>query len=185
MHIFPWDTSLLFQKGLILTRIFPNDPATASIFDSSHAWSGKPLILIHEILSKRAGLDPICSTQTNHLIQMLLFALKTLAALIELNLMITCMSPRYLINEGKLQSRSKFFISPTRWAELHHSCTSFMPLRTMGGMLGAFAREPFATSDTLLTGFLVSIWFGSPPAFFSWVLSDVGFQLPPSELHLI
>ncbi|KAL4564374.1 hypothetical protein LXL04_028436 [Taraxacum kok-saghyz] len=124
MHIFPPDTSIQFQKLGTSTRTFPNLPAIAAKFASSQASTGTPTILSQAILPTGARAFPKESTQMNHLSQIPLLALKTSAALSVLNLMATCIPPKYFVSstsypsnakrDGKLQIVSKLRISPTR-----------------------------------------------------------------------
>ncbi|KAL4562907.1 hypothetical protein LXL04_026938 [Taraxacum kok-saghyz] len=134
MHSFPLEASEIFQNETASTRILPKEPAMAAKFASSHASSGIPTTFNHAILPMNPLDLPNTSTSRNHFNQIYLFALKTSAALTELNFKTTCIPPAYLISwilkpsssisDRKLHKMSKFITSPINTDLSAHLCIS-------------------------------------------------------------
>ncbi|KAL4591436.1 hypothetical protein LXL04_004401 [Taraxacum kok-saghyz] len=143
MQSFPTEMSLAFQNEQLLTRTFPKSWAMTLKLDSSQAFSGTPVILIHVMRSNLSLFLPNVPNEENHFCQMFLLALNTSAALSDLNFMKICIPPRYFVsdtsnpsianNVGKLQRTSKLFASPTSDDLQDHSCTSLMSSILMVG----------------------------------------------------
>ncbi|KAL4554899.1 hypothetical protein LXL04_037508 [Taraxacum kok-saghyz] len=145
MHILPTETSPLLQNELALNNSLPYMPAITVKLASSQARKGRPDILTHAMRSELQLLLPKYSTQRNHFSQMLLLALKIVAALSDWNLIRICIPPIYLTsdtsypskasNDGKLHTVSKHLASPTKTSLPAQSLISFMHASstTLGG----------------------------------------------------
>ncbi|KAL4566145.1 hypothetical protein LXL04_030255 [Taraxacum kok-saghyz] len=98
------------------TRIFLSPPITAVKLVISQADAGIPTTFTHATLSKRRRVFLKHSTETNHLSQILLLALKTSAALPDLNFKATFMPPMYLTSQMSKPS-NEIRDEPLKWCK--------------------------------------------------------------------